>query len=56
MISDAYHKKHESRDEKMSLQMWSDFHNKEVGVFLCPDQWEVRQASAVSQGNPFIKN
>lgn len=34
-------RKHAGQEEEVSSAMWSDFHIKEVGVFLCPDQWEV---------------
>lgn len=56
VILDIYHKKHVCQEEEMSSQMWSDFHKKEVGVFLCPAQWEVWKATAVSQSNPCVSN
>lgn len=55
MILDVYKKKHAGQEEEMSLQMWSDFHNKEVGIFLCPDLREV-WPPAVSKGNQCVKN
>lgn len=56
MILDVYYKQHAGQEEEVSSRLWSDFHKKEVGVFLSPDQWEVWKALAVSQSNQCDQN
>jgi hypothetical protein len=54
--SGCFPKKAREVTRKRFTKMWWDIHNKELGVFLCPDQWDTYKALTVSQSDQCDRN